>query len=95
MFYIGFDYSKNEELQLYFNILFFTVEQAISLRKKKLVLGRTALEAKARLGCRPKYLSTYLYIRNPAIRQVINRLQQNINSMEGEWENRHPFKAKN
>lgn len=93
MFYIGFDYSKNEERQLYFNILFFTIEEAIRLQKKKLILGRTALEAKARLGCKPKYLSTYLYIRNPIIRWVINRLHQNINSMEGEWENRHPFKA--
>ena len=95
MFYIGLDYSKNDERQLYFNILFFTVEEAIRLRKDKLVLGRTALEAKARLGCKPRYLSTYLYIRNPIIRQVINRLQQSINSMEGEWENRHPLKAKN
>jgi hypothetical protein len=94
MFYIGLDYSKNDERQLYFNILFFTIEKAIRLKKDKLILGRTALEAKARLGCRPKYLSTYLYIRNPIIRQVINRLQQNINSMEGEWENRHPYKAK-
>ncbi|HRO41605.1 MAG TPA: GNAT family N-acetyltransferase [Flavipsychrobacter sp.] len=92
MFYIGFDYAKNEELQLYFNILFFAVEQAIILKKQKLILGRTALEAKARLGCKPKYLSTYLYIRNPILRNVITRLQTNINSMEGEWENRHPFK---
>lgn len=92
MFYIGFDYGKNDELQLYFNILFFAVEQAIQQQKKKLILGRTALEAKARLGCKPKYLSTYLYIRNPLLRNVITRLQNNINSMEGEWENRHPFK---
>lgn len=92
MFYIGFDYAKNDALQLYFNILFFAVEQAILMRKEKLILGRTALEAKARLGCKPRYLSTYLYIRNPLLRQIINRLQTNINSMEGEWENRHPFK---
>jgi len=92
MFYIGFDYARNDELQLYFNILFFAVEQAVALRKQKLILGRTALEAKARLGCKPAYLSTYLYIKNPVLRNVITRLQQNINSMEGEWENRHPFK---
>lgn len=92
MFYIGFDYTRNDELQLYFNILFFAVEQAIGLGKSKLILGRTALEAKARLGCKPQYLSTYLYIRNSLVRNIINRLQQNINNQEGEWENRHPFK---
>jgi len=92
MFYIGFDYAKNDALQLYFNILFFSVEQSIVLQKSKLILGRTALEAKARLGCKPRYLSTYLYIRNPVLRNIISRLQSNITGMEGEWENRHPFK---
>lgn len=92
MFYIGLDYAKNETVQLYFNILFFAVEQAILLKKEKLVLGRTALEAKARLGCRPEYLSTFLYIRNHLLRNLVFRLQQNMISMEGEWENRHPLK---
>ncbi len=92
MFYIGIDYSRNESLQLYFNILFFSVEQAILLNKKKLVLGRTALEAKARLGCKPRYLSTYLYVRNGLLRKIIGRMQQGIGNQEGEWENRHPFK---
>lgn len=93
MFYIGFDYEHNERLQLYFNILFFSVEQTIAFGKKKLILGRTALEAKARLGCTPKYLSTYLFIKNSLVRKVIFQLQQNISSKEGEWENRHPFKV--
>lgn len=92
MFYIGFDYARNSELQLYFNILFFSVEKAIEFSKKELVLGRTALEAKARIGCRPDYLSTFLYIRNPLIRNIVARGQQRFLKMEGEWENRHPFK---
>lgn len=92
MFYIGLDYAENERLQLYFNILFFSVEQAIGLKKEKLVLGRTALEAKARIGCTPKYLSTYVYIKNPIVRGIVMRMQQQVSSREGEWENRHPFK---
>ena len=92
MFYIGFDYSKNEKLHLYFNILFFSVEQAIFHQKKKLILGRTALEAKARIGCKPKYLSTFLYIRNSLLRNLLLGLQQKLFKQEGEWENRHPFK---
>ena len=92
MFYIGFDYSRNDSLQLYFNILFFSVEQAIRMGKKKLILGRTALEAKARIGCKPVYLSTFLYIKNPLVRSLMLRAQQSIAANEGEWENRHPFK---
>jgi predicted N-acyltransferase len=92
MFYIGMDYARNEELQLYFNILFFSVEQAIAFRKEKLILGRTALEAKARLGCRPHYLHTYLFIPNGLLRAFVRSIQQNVNEGEGAWENRHPFK---
>lgn len=92
MFYIGFDYERNEALQLYFNILYFSIEQAIALKKKKLILGRTALEAKARLGCKPAYLSTFLYIKNSLLRKAIGQIQNSVTTGEGEWENRHPFK---
>lgn len=91
MFYIGLDYARNAELQLYFNILFFAIEQAISLRKPLLILGRTALEAKARAGCRPRYLDTFLYIRNPLLRALVARLQSKLADSGGEWEQRHPF----
>jgi len=92
MFYIGFDYEKNKELNLYFNILFFAIEQAILLKKHKLILGRTALDAKARLGCKPRYLSTFLYIKNRFVRQRVMQAQKNIDEREGAWESRHPFR---
>jgi hypothetical protein len=92
MFYIGFDYARNIELQLYFNILFFSIEQAIALRKSLLILGRTALEAKARVGCRPEYLNTFLHIRNPLLRGIVARLQSRLGESGSEWEQRHPFK---
>jgi hypothetical protein len=92
MFYIGFDYNRNADLQLYFNILFYSIEQAIKHRKKKLILGRTALDAKARLGCKPNYLNTFLYIRNKLVRNRILLYQHNTSVQEGAWEERHPFK---
>lgn len=92
MFYIGFDYEKNNTFQLYFNILFLSIEKAIEFNKSKLILGRTALEAKARLGCKPNYLSTYLYIRNKYIRNRVLQTQQKNFVNEGAWEERHPFK---
>lgn len=92
MFYIGFDYNRNADLQLYFNILFFSIEQAIVYRKPKLILGRTALDAKARLGCKPRYLNTFVFIPNRYTRQFVQRLQNANSREEGEWESRHPFK---
>lgn len=92
MFYIGFNYEKNNTYQLYFNILFFAIEQAIALRKDKLILGRTALDAKARLGCKPNYLKTFLYIKNRMVRNRVLQMQQRASANEGEWEQRHPFK---
>jgi hypothetical protein len=92
MFYIGFDYACNSALQLYFNILYFSIEQAIAARKPQLILGRTALEAKARLGCRPEYLHTFLYIRNAYLRRLVAAQQHKQYQEEGAWEERHPFK---
>jgi len=93
MFYIGFDYDRNTELNLYFNILYFSVEQAIFHHKKQLILGRTALDAKARLGCQPKYLSTFIFIQNRFLRNYIVRMQQRFTTDEGSsWENKHPFR---
>ncbi len=95
MFYIGFDYEKNKEYNLYFNILFFAIEQAIHYQKPKLILGRTALDAKARLGCKPRYLSTFLYIKNSIVRSRIMQAQKNTTANEGAWENKHPFRKNN
>lgn len=94
MYYIGFDYSRNNDLQLYFNILFFSVEQAISIKASRLILGRTALDAKARMGCKPKYLETLLYVRNRFLNNMVHQQQTKQYEQEGAWEDRHPFKSK-
>lgn len=93
MFYIGFDYARNSALNLYFNILYFSIEQAIRLRKPMLILGRTALEAKARLGCTPHYLSTFLLVRQPLLRRFVHARINTQHQQEGSWEERHPLKA--
>lgn len=94
MFYIGFDYERNAALNLYFNILYFSIEQAIAWRKPLLILGRTALEAKARLGCTPHFLSTFLYVRSPYLRRFVSGKINNQHQQEGAWEERHPLKGK-
>lgn len=92
MFYIGFDYEKNREYNLYFNMLYFAIEKAIAYEKPKLILGRTALDAKARLGCKPAYLNTYLHIKNGIVRNRVIQAQKNTSDKEGTWEARHPFR---
>ncbi len=92
MFYIGFDYARNRDLQLYFNILFFAVETGIRRTVSKIIFGRTALEAKARLGARAAYLYTFLYLRFSLARVLFRRLQPALSAGDTEWESRHPFK---
>jgi hypothetical protein len=92
MFYIGFDYPKNTDYQLYFNILYDGLEQALLHKKEKIIFGRTALEAKARLGSKPNYLHTFVYIANPVLKWILKKPLENIHSKEGDWEQRHPLK---
>jgi hypothetical protein len=94
MNYIGFDYSKNQELQLYFNILFNCITNAISHRCHTLVLGRTALEAKAILGCEPVQKFGYYKINNSLLRNIAQRISSNTIQQQGEqWKSRHPFSS--
>ncbi len=92
MNYIGFEYELNQKYQLYFNILFHCVECAISSKMQTLFLGRTALEAKAIIGCKPKQLFTFYKLKNSVLHFITKKLSIMFNNKIGEaWENRHPF----
>jgi predicted N-acyltransferase len=94
MNYIGIDYEKNQQFSLYFNILFHCLEQAIATKSKKLVLGRTAPEAKAILGCSPENTHGFYKLRNPIVNWFFQRISKKFTSSQGEaWRDRHPFKS--
>lgn len=94
MNYIGFDYSYNQKYSLYFNMLFNCVECAIGNRCKTLLLGRTALEAKAIVGCEPDYLYTFYKLKSRFINAIVKTITARFENTLGEgWENRHPFRA--
>ena len=94
MNYIGFDYSYNQKYSLYFNMLFNCVECAIGNKCSKLLLGRTALEAKAIIGCDPDYLYTFYKLKSRFINEIVKTITARFENTLGEgWENRHPFKA--
>lgn len=63
-YYIGFDRKKKAELPLYFGLLQTTIADAIAFGCKRLSLGRTALEPKAKLGALP--VRTQIWLRHSA-----------------------------
>ena len=93
MNYIGFDYAYNQQLGLYFNMLFCCVQNAIAQGSHTLILGRTALEAKAILGCHPVPIKGYYKINNFIFRAITKQFTNRTATQQGQlWMNRHPFK---
>lgn len=94
MNYIGIDYAYNHQYQLYFNILFHCLENAIALDSRKLILGRTAPEAKAILGCEPDYRFSFYKLRNVIVNWFYKMVASYFHEQQGEkWKDRHPFKS--
>jgi|GEM_PF-655937 hypothetical protein len=94
MYYLGMDYEHNKNLQLYFNMLFHGLEKAIASGLPKIVMGRTALEAKAVLGCTPDYLYNFYKVSNPVIAWIVQYTQRLfMQQTKSTWQDRHPFKS--
>jgi hypothetical protein len=93
MNYIGFDYELNGPLNLYFNMLFSFLQHAIEKKCHTLVMGRTALEAKAIMGCKAVPVFGFYKIKNRLLNNVAIRFAKNTTTVQGEaWRDRHPFK---
>lgn len=94
MNYIGIDYAYNQSHHLYFNILFHCLESAIATKSSKLILGRTALEAKAIMGCTPDYRFSFYKLRNAIVNWFFQRVSKYFSEARGDkWKERHPFKS--
>lgn len=64
-YYVGFNPEINKERALYQRMLFEFIRWGISLKAKRVVMGRTALEIKSTLGAFPVPLSTFVHINLP------------------------------
>ncbi|MES2679894.1 MAG: hypothetical protein V4635_08425 [Bacteroidota bacterium] len=88
--YIGFKYELNHELNLYQNILYSLLNEAIQNKRTRVNLGRTAAEIKTTVGARPEDLICYIKPQNTISRIIqkpfIGLLQP------AEWIPRNPFK---
>ena len=60
-YFVGFDTDLNKSVPIYARILLENILNAINLKKKELLLGRTANEFKSNFGAEPKQ-STYIYM---------------------------------
>lgn len=90
-YYIGFDRKSNAEFPIYFRLLQSVIGHAIALNCKRLSLGRTALEPKARLGARPDPMRVWIRHRIPMLNLVVRGLLHTIDDHE-EAPERNPFK---
>ncbi|MEK8030093.1 GNAT family N-acetyltransferase [Ideonella sp. DXS29W] len=89
-YYIGYDRATNGEAPVYLTLLQSTVEDAITFRAKRLSLGRTALEPKAKLGCQPEPLACAVRHRVSALNLLVSALVRT--AAHDEPPQRSPFK---
>ena len=90
-YYIGFDRKANAEFPIYFRLLQEVVDHAIKLGCRRLSLGRTALEPKARLGARPEPLRLWIRHRIPMLNVIVRGLLHTLSDHD-EPPERNPFK---
>lgn len=90
-YYLGLDYDVNERLPLYHRLLYAVIEQGIAWKCSGISFGRTALEPKARLGCRPVPTSVWIRHRVPIVNLLVRQLLKAV--PHDEPPDRNPFKA--
>jgi hypothetical protein len=91
-YHLGFDRAAAAELPLYLRLLHAAVADALTLGCRRLSLGRTALEPKARLGARPEPMQVWLRHRAPAMNLLLRNLLGAI--PHDEAPDRNPFKGR-
>ena len=73
-YHIGFDRQASGELPVYLRLLHAAVDHLIAMGARRVSLGRTALEPKARLGAKPQPMSVWMRHSQPLINTVTKRL---------------------
>ena len=89
-YYVGFDKKLNNSLPIYGRILIENINNAIQLKKDKLILGRTANEYKSNFGAYPIKSYIYLKVRNKYLHILLNPIYTRLGIKK--WKQRHPFR---
>jgi hypothetical protein len=90
-YYIGYERTANAQAPIYLTLLQSTVMDAIAFGAKRLSVGRTALEPKAKMGCKPEPLACAVRHRVSAVNLLVSALTRTAS--HDEPPERNPFKA--
>ena len=88
--FIGIDYDVNQQFELYQNMLYDYVGEAIELNVTSLSLGRTASEIKSAIGAEAQELTCYIRHRNSLSNSMLSYLLHYLKPAD--WVPRKPFK---
>jgi len=83
--YIGFIYPKARELNLYYISWFYNLNYAKQRGLKAYIAGWTDPEVKASLGAKFTFTKHMVYIRNPILRAILNKLSRKFES-DRQWQ---------
>jgi hypothetical protein len=89
--FVGIDYGANRALPVYFRLLQAVIEAGLAFGCETIRFGRTALDAKARLGARPMPQQVWCRHRHGALNLVIRELFALVDPAEPP--ERNPFKV--
>jgi hypothetical protein len=71
-YHIGFDrQAAGEGVPVYLRLLHASLSRAIETGARRVSFGRTALEPKARLGCKPEETTVWARHRHPFLNQLL------------------------
>ena len=73
MLYAGLDYPLNADLDLYFNLMYATLDSALRKGVSKIHVGQTAGAFKARLGCYSEPLYAFIKGQGPLMSWLVRR----------------------
>jgi hypothetical protein len=89
--FLGYNKEVNKTDQIYLNMLFDMMEEAIEERASKVCLSRTAMAIKSSVGAEPNLMYCYLKHHRPFLNKLVPYIVQYLYKEE-EWEERNPFK---
>ncbi len=89
-YFLGYDRQVNEDVPVYFRLLHAVIADAIAMGCRRVSLGRTALEPKAKLGARPVPLNVWVRHRHPIMNKLMRPLMNFV--PHDEAPERSPFK---
>ena len=89
-YFVGYDKALNKRFALYPRILIENINTAITLKKEKLILGRTANEFKSNFGAKPIKSFIYIYVKNIFMRVLLIPLFKRLKVRP--WQQRNPFR---